>query len=100
MSHQHCLCCGDPLEKRGVCDFCLRLYRPELTSERERIVTDNARLKQDIDHARQQLWMLDEEDETFRDGVEGVRYRILGLRNEIKELELTLREATYLAPPS
>lgn len=19
MSHQHCLCCGDPLEKRGAC---------------------------------------------------------------------------------
>lgn len=100
MSHQHCLCCGEPLEKRGVCDFCLRLYRPEIKAEFNILNRENAQLKQEIAHARKELWMPDEEDETFLQGVEGVHFRIIGLLNEVKNLEYRLQQLEHTTPPA
>lgn len=100
MSKQHCLCCGEPLGKRGVCDFCLRLYRPEIKAEIDILHKENTQLKQNIVHARKELCIPDEEDETFLKGIEGVNFRIIELLNEIKNLEYMVHELERTTRPT
>ena len=101
-----CKYCGaDEYRGRGVVDgehfACLDCI-DNMTESADylRLITENSRFRQEIAHARKELWMLDEEDETFLQGVEGVHFRIIGLLNEVKNLEYRLRQLERPTPPT
>ena len=77
-----------------LCMECV--YRNEIAQ----LEKENKRLKEEITTARKELWMPDEEDETFLQGVEGVHFRIIGLLNEVKNLEYRVRELERTPPPA
>ena len=103
-----CKYCGaDKYRGKGVIDgehfACLEcIDKMTESADYLRLITENSRFRQEIAHARKELWMLGEEDETFLAGVEGVRLRIIGLLNEVKNLEYRLarlEQATSPSPP-